>query len=393
MKVLLVNHTFDRSEGQGKVNAEIARALLDHGHEVTLVSSDGPEDIEGLDKARRLQVTPVSWLPSRLLRHLTFGYRTAQLIKRLRPGHDVVAANGGMTFAKTDVNVCHFVHRSWLRHSQHPLRSQRGLRRLWSLYQYAYSKQAEVWERSAYLRADRVVAISELVRDQLVNEVGVPANRVVVIENGLDPIASDESSDHRRKAREDFGTTNNQFVLLFVAELRTPRKNFDAILRALPELPEDVVVVAAGEHRGGPYPDIVKQQGLQDRVRFLGFRRDVRQLYAGADAFVLVSHYEPFGLVVTEAMASGVPVITSKSVGAASVVSRHDAGIVIDDPANHSALADAVTGLYADRERRTRCGENGRAASMEMAWPLVSQRYERLLGSFVAARDPKGASA
>lgn len=389
MRVLLVNHTFDRSEGQGKVNAEVARALLDRGHDATLVSADRPDQVVGLDGADVRTVTPVRWAPSRLLRHLTFGYRTAKLIRRLRPEHDLVIANGGMTFARTDINLCHFVHRSWLRNPQHPLRRQRRTERLWSLYQYAYSKQAEVWERNAYLRAERVIAISELIRDQLVNDVGVDPKRVTVIENGLDALSPSGTHTLRADARSLFRVTDEQTVVFFVAELRTPRKNFDTLIRALKHLPESVVVVAAGEHRSGPYPEIVKRAGLEDRVRFLGFRKDIRNLYPGADVFTLVSHYEPFGLVVTEAMASGVPVVAASTVGAAQVVTRYNAGIVIEDATDEHTFAEAIGRLHTDASLRAKYGENGRVAADELAWTKVGERYESLLRSVVEQRGER----
>lgn len=385
LKILLINHTFSDTDGQGKVNSSLARQLLDEGHFVTVVGVDIPETVSKQRNCNCVPCTPAQYIPTRLLRHLTFGWRTMKLIRLLGLDHDLVIANGGITFAPTDINICHFVHASWIRSPHHPRNSASRVSRLWGWYQYAYSKQAILWERNAYQRARSVVAISHLIKEQLIQDVGVEPEKITVIENGMGTTAGPTEAG-RSAARGKMGVDDGQFVVLFAGDLKTPRKNFDILLAALQHLPAEIVVVAAGAHEDGPYPQLAKQLGVEDRVRFLGMRTDLLNLYSGADIFSLLSHYEPFGLVVTEALSAGVPVVTASTVGASDVVRRHECGIVLEDPTDVAAVAAALRLLFDNPEMRQKMGNNGNKVGEELAWPKVAKRYIDLLQQVATSR-------
>ncbi len=379
VKVAIVNHTFRATDGQGKVNAKVAAALLDAGHSVTLAGQEVPDHLGNRANARVLPLNPVRGVPTQLLKHLAFGWRSAKAIRSLREDHDLIIANGGMSFAAADINLCHFVHAGWVRSAQHPWRAATGTRRLWGYYQYAYTKQSQWWERNAYKRAEQVVAVSDLVKQQLVDLVGIDREKVCVIENGLDPLEESDPSAMRAWAREQFGVSEETFVIFFAAELQTPRKNLDVLLHALKSLPESVVLVAAGRHEGGPYRAMVDRLGLSDRVRLLGFRDDVRRLYAGADVFALLSHYDPCPITIGEAMSVGVPILTAETVGSCALVRRHNAGAVVPEPTDVPSVVREIRRLLDDPEHRRVCGQNASNARSELSWELVGDRYVRLL--------------
>ena len=114
---------------------------------------------------------------------------------------------------------------------------------------------------------------------------------------------------------------------------------------------------------------------MADRVRWVGFvdgpARDA--LLAQADAFVLPSRNESFGMAVAEALAAGVPVVVSDQVGVAPEVAEADAGLVV--PCRSEALAGAIEALILDPEARRRMGENGRRLARERySLPAVAHR-------------------
>ncbi|TWT97963.1 D-inositol 3-phosphate glycosyltransferase [Botrimarina colliarenosi] len=381
MRIALVNHTFAPTNGQGCVNRHVADAVLDAGGAVTLIGDDFPTELAGRPGVECRPVTPSQSSPTRLLKDLSFGRRATGVVRRSLKEVDLVVANGGMLFCSADVNLCHFVHAAWIDSPEHPLRSATKSGPWWRWYQYVYSQQSRRWERDAYRRAGRVVAVSELVKRQLQEAVGLTATRIDVVENGVDLPESNPTSGDRQAARRLLGVAEDDFIILFAGDLRTPRKNLDVLLRALPRLPERVVLVAAGGYEGGPYPRAIESAGLGGRVRLLGMRDDLRRLYAGADVFALLSHYEPFGLVVTEAMAAGVPVVTALTVGAASAVAAGEAGVVIDDPHDEAALASAMNRLLDEPEALRQMSHSALSAARELSWERIKPRYLRVFNS------------
>ncbi|WP_237181465.1 glycosyltransferase family 4 protein [Paraburkholderia tropica] len=97
----------------------------------------------------------------------------------------------------------------------------------------------------------------------------------------------------------------DKFLLLFVGDLRTPRKNLGTVLEALKQLPEHVHLAVAGYLLGSPYPEMARQLGIESRVHFLGLVREMPMLMRSVDAYVFPSRYEAMSLSLLEAMAAG----------------------------------------------------------------------------------------
>jgi glycosyltransferase involved in cell wall biosynthesis len=144
-------------------------------------------------------------------------------------------------------------------------------------------------------------------------------------------------------------------------------------LRALAQTP-GVHLAVAGGLEGSPYPAMARQLGLSERVHWLGFRRDVDALMRAADLFVFPSRYEPFALVILEAMASGLPLITASTVGAAELVTP-DCGLIVSDPEDAGALAEALRELSADGPLRQRMGCAARGIAEGCRWEQMADRY------------------
>ncbi len=140
---------------------------------------------------------------------------------------------------------------------------------------------------------------------------GVPAARMVLVPNGVDttrfrPCRPGE----RRSARRDLEVPEMAFVLLFVGRLHSIFKGTDDFLRVLAELPPTCwgLIVGSGEDEI-ELRSLAEKLGVGNRVRFTGSLADTSGAYRAADIYLMTSHFEPFGLVVLEAMASAVPVV------------------------------------------------------------------------------------
>lgn len=167
--------------------------------------------------------------------------------------------------------------------------------------------------------ADHIITISDYMKRQIIKHYGAPAGKISVIHWGIDP----EWVTQAPRAKSPFA--NREQVVLFLGRM-TLQKGPDYFVQAAKDVlkfaPKTRFVMAGDGDMMGRIINSVIDAGMQDRFSFTGFLRgdDVRKAYQLADCYVMPSVSEPFGLVALEAIASGVPVILSKTSGASEVV-------------------------------------------------------------------------
>src|SRR5436190_433677 len=213
-------------------------------------------------------------------------------------------------------------------------------------------------ERWIANRADRVVACSYYMREQIADIFGVEEEKVSVIPNGIDP---DDLQPHDRpeleRLRAQFAAPDERLVLL-IGRL-VYEKGFQLALEAMPELIERVPATRFLVAGSGTHEQELRRQaaelGLMGHGTFLGWIGDdvLHSLYRIADLCVVPSIYEPFGLVALEAMASGCPCIVADTGGLREVVPHDEAGLRFRarDPRSLARMVERVLGNVALRER------------------------------------------
>lgn len=204
-------------------------------------------------------------------------------------------------------------------------------------------------ERIEYVANSRACAAS------VAAQLGVPVGRFHIIYNG---VCSPEGQ--AGSFREELGLTPEHRLVVSIGRL-TPAKNYPMLLRvaqACRGLPVRFAIAGHGElaeQIGGA----VEEMGLGDTVRLLGLRRDVGNLLRSADAFCFTSNREGFPNALLEAMAAGVPVVTSDFPGVRELVDEGRTGLIV--PRNDApAAAKALNSLLADRAMASRLGEAAR---------------------------------
>jgi glycogen synthase len=240
--------------------------------------------------------------------------------------------------------------------------------------------------------ADRVVVCSSYMHEQVRTLFGVPEDRVDVIPNGvaIDAFAlpPDEVAALRRSLADDATR-----LVLFAGRLEY-EKGVQTVLHALERLVDRVGPVRFLIAGVGTYSDelrrLVDQLGLEHRVHFTGFleERALRLHYAAADVAVTPSIYEPFGLVATEAMACGTPVVVSDTGGLREIVAE-GTGLTFP-PQDAEQLADRIAEVLTDHDLARRLVEAGHARIRERYdWADVAARtveaYLRTLSARRAA--------
>lgn len=232
----------------------------------------------------------------------------------------------------------------------------------------------------------RVIANSSLARAEILRHYpAVPPERVAVIPNGVDlerfhPARRDLV---RRKLRGELGIPGEAPLLLFVGT-GFKRKGLDTLLSALAPFGTDApyLAVAGKDEEGG-----AAGPRLEGRVRYLGPRSDVEDLYAAADLFAFPTRYDPFANVCLEALASGLPVVTTAANGASEILEEGATGRVVspDDP---GAVGEAIRFFLEGRrfERvRAACRAAAERLSIEANARATLALYEEV------AREKRGA--
>ena len=386
MRVAIVTHVVRHNDGQGRVNHEIARAALAAHIGVTLVASHVAPELLEEPGVRWIPVKIGRWWPSNLLRQQVFALKSAWWLRRHRDEYDVLHVNGFISWVPADVNTAHFVHSGWFGSKYYPFGLGKGV---WSAYQYVYTGLNAMLERWAYRRSRVITAVSQKVADEI-RAIGLtPRNRVDVIYNGVDTRGFAAAHGDRAK----FNLPADAFLLLFVGDLRTPRKNLGTVLHALRYLPEHVHIAVAGYLPGSPYPEQARSLGIADRVHFLGLVKEMPVLMHSVDAFVFPSRYEAMSLSLLEAMAAGLPVVTARTAGGAEIITP-ECGIVLDDPDDPQALADAVARLAGNDDARRAMGVAANELATGFGWARMAAQYIALYRQLAGRReDPRRAGS
>lgn len=364
MKLCIVTHKIKKGDGQGRVNYEVAQEAIRRGYQLTLLASEvAPELLE--NRAVNWISIPVEGYPSEFIRNFIFAKKSADWLGKNRGNLDLIKVNGAITMSAADVNAVHFVHSSWWRSPVHISRSRKDF---YGLYQWLFTAANSYWEKQAFSQAKSIIAVSEKVAKELVS-IGVPRQKIRVIVNGVDL----QEFTPGVTSRSLLGLPENVNLALFAGDIRISRKNLDTVLHALVKVPELHLAVVGGT-QDSPYPAMAKALNISERVHFLGYRHDMPQIQRASDLFVFPSRYEPFGLVVIEAMASGLPVITATTTGAADLLNP-DSGIVLEDCDDVEALAHALQLLDSDRSLRQQMGKVARTIAEQHSWSTMAQTY------------------
>ena len=236
---------------------------------------------------------------------------------------------------------------------------------------------------SARLRA--IICNSNMVRDEIRARFAVPDARLHVIYNPVDSLAYSPSvRTHRGEIRARHHIGQDAFVCLHVGsgfERKGVATSIDAL--SMMPAPAHLVVVGADKHLAR-FVERARRRGVSDRVTFVGAQSDVRPYYGAADAFVLPTLYDPCPNAALEAMACGLPIVTTTRCGAAELALAHDAGLVCN-PADAHALATHLRTL-GDAPLRTRMGDNARNAMLPLTPAAMTSRLLALYEALLAAR-------
>jgi glycosyltransferase involved in cell wall biosynthesis len=376
MRICIVTHNIRKGDGQGRVNYEVIQAALHQGHEVTIIASFVDLNLVQHPNFKWIS-TGAHKIPTAFIRHLVFSVRSSAWLRKHRDEFDIVQVNGAITSERSDINAIHFVHGAWLKSSAHVSRNQRNL---YGLYQWLYTKLNAHWEKQSFQASSCLIAVSDQVKRELI-DAGVPDNKIHVVINGVDL----EEFCPGVRSRGELGLPINVPLAFFAGDIRSNRKNLDSVLKSLVSVP-DLHLAIAGALEGSPFPQLAEQLGLNNRVHFLGFRSDISNIMKAVDLFVFPSRYEACTLVLLEAMASGLPVITAVTAGGSELVTDN-CGFVLSNPDDIKDLSNRLNILTKQPDLRIEMGKAARQAAKEYSWKQMASKYTSIFEEVLKSKE------
>jgi len=237
------------------------------------------------------------------------------------------------------------VHRAWLqRRAEIGGRFQKFSRFFNRKHSAALDLEESLF---ANRRARRVIANSQMVKEEIASFHGYPADRIDVVYNGV-PLELFRDEGER-------ATTRDEIVVLFAGS-GWERKGLQFAIEAVEAQKGKMKLLVAGRGKAGEFSS--------SQTEFLGVVRDMPSLYRAADIFLLPTVYDPFSNACLEALAAGLPVITTKANGFSEIIENGRHGTVVDDPRNVSALSDALQ-FWSDPARRQQAMTDNRALAAQ----------------------------
>jgi glycogen synthase len=263
-------------------------------------------------------------------------------------------------------------------HSMEPLRP-------WKADQLGSGYLLSSWiEKTSVEAADRIIAVSRQMREDILSHFRVAPERVVVIHNGIDP-----NQFRRTQARDVLARRGvREPYVLFVGRI-TDQKGIFHLLEAAPKLPPGVQVVLCASAPDTPEIEARLKRALPEHSNVVWIGEmipvdEVVQLYSHAAVFVCPSVYEPFGLINLEAMACETPVVASGVGGILEVVEDGKTGVLVE-PGRPDALAVAIRALLEDPERGRALGRAGRQrVEAHFSWASVASRTREVYQDAIA---------
>ena len=251
-------------------------------------------------------------------------------------------------------------------------------------------------ERLLMAGTARVVASAGSVRDFYIKQVHADPAKVDVVYNAVD-FAQAQAKTSRAAMRDALGVPADVPVAGVIARLTEQKGHrflFDA-LASRPELSNVHLLVIGGGERGGVLEQRARELGLSGRVHFLGPRRDLGDLLAAMDVFVMPSLWEGLPLSMVLAMGAGVPVVATAVAGIPEVVDEGRTGLLVA-PGDSVALGAALARLFGDGTLRAKLGRDGQASvlprfGVDKYVESIVALYDRLLAERSAhpvSREP-----
>jgi len=218
-------------------------------------------------------------------------------------------------------------------------------------------------------RYEHIAAISPGTKRELIAEYGIPPEHITVVPCGVDIDQFQPPTDAlRTRARANYRVGDGPTIVTVATEFR--RKGIRELVASASALVAEypgLLILVAGRDNPAELQAFAEELRLDGHVRFVGRVPDLQEFLAAGDLFVLPTKYEGFGLTILEAMAVGLPVVTSRT-GVGEMLSDEHEALLLSDPSDTNELTAKIRELLSNPDRRRALGAAARAFAERMTW-------------------------
>jgi UDP-glucose:(heptosyl)LPS alpha-1,3-glucosyltransferase len=392
MKIAIVVREYHRHGGISKGTAEVAERLVKLGHEIHIFTSKWMDVKDNRVIFHKVPIVRLGFLEksvlykiNKFLQGLTF-LITSKILVNYR-NFDIVQVKGD-SLAKFDIVSAHSCHKAWLKIARKEIKNPID----WIMKNLnPHHWRILLTEKLNYKKGNykKIVAVSYGVKKEIMQCYNVLEEDIVVIPNGIDleEFNPKNRSLYFEEVRKEYNIPLDYFVLLFIGyEFR--RKGLEFVIKAIAKIKnEKIKLIVVGNDNKKPYEKLAKDLGVLDKVIFVGQQTKVNKFYAASDIFVFPTFYEAFSHVTLEAIASGLPLLTTKVNGTEELITDGKEGFFINRDADD--IAEKIKILIEDRNLYKDMSINARKRAEEYSWDNITNKYLELFKGVYNLKNKK----
>jgi len=357
MKIAFIVHDFHCHGGHSRYVVELATRFMDK-HEVHVYTNTWEGDFP---KIYFHKIPAITW------REITKVFSFILPATFLVPSNFDIIHSQGLCGFRHDITTTHIIQKTWLRELK-----SRGF--VGSKSSYFFWKWIGIpLEKLALLPkfSKKIIAISKKVAYDLSIDYKITDN-VEVVYHGVDlnTFHPRNKEYHRLEIRKAIGINDNIFLGIFVGNLK---KGAVAAIKAISKTDSCHLLIVSGSDSTHE-KKMVKHLGLERRIHWLGLSKEIEKIYAAADCLVFPTFFDTFGMVITEAMASGLPVITNRNAGASELIEHEVSGFLTTDPWDDIGISKYLNYLEKNRSIADQVGIKGRLAVESYDWDNCAKK-------------------
>ncbi len=380
MRIAIITPGIHHQAGPANVTAALVEKLCED-HQVSVFS----HSIEGIDlsKIKHYKVPAVT--RPNFLAYLTFLVSSTIILTALsflrKRSFDIIHSAGCFCAFSTNVITSHFCEKEGLRLERSNIieMPHKSIRQKLKVLDHSIYRRLAAFVEGltfGHNSPKACIVVSQSMKREFVCHYGDAAKNIIVIPNGVDTLRFHPTNRllYRGQIRQEHGVSRSDPLLMFAGG-DWERKGVLHIMEALSLVQRpDVKLFICGSGDEKFYGQLAELKRVRDRIIFVPHSSNLWEYYAASDIFVLPTIYEPFGLVIVEAMASGLPVITSRVAGAADLIIDGVNGLLLRAPSDVNGLAAKIELLLSNAGLRKTMGERARETAEKFSWDQVAQK-------------------